>query len=230
MIIEELKWDSKFFGLKIGKIRLDKPLENLSEFRSLCEKNNYNLIYIFSLSRQPLLDKDGILLADEKATYQKDHSTFSTIRSDLIQINNSILNTQLIQLSIQSGAYSRFKKDPMLSGKFEEMYTLWIEGAISKRLADDVLVAIIDENIIGFVSVSKQGDKGKIGLIAVSEEQKGKQIGKMLVQAAEHWYEKNDLKYAEVITQHDNKSACKFYEKNGYELTSIEYIYHYHCS
>ena len=115
MIIEELKWDSKFFGLKIGKIRLDKPLENLSEFRSLCEKNNYNLIYIFSLSRQPLLDKDGILLADEKATYQKDHSTFSTIRSDLIQINNSILNTQLIQLSIQSGAYSRFKSPTFLT-------------------------------------------------------------------------------------------------------------------
>jgi dTDP-4-amino-4,6-dideoxy-D-galactose acyltransferase len=230
MLIEELKWDSNFFGIKIGRLKLDEPLTHLDELRSICEKNNYKLIYIFSQLRQPVLEKQQILLADQKVTYGKDHHGFALITSPIIHSHNSILDKQLIQLAFLSGTYSRFKKDPHLSPKFEEMYTRWIEGAVSRRLADDVFVAMKDENIAGFVTVSKEGNKGKIGLIAIAEELKGKRMGEMLIQSAEHWYRKNDLKYAEVITQYDNKSACRFYEKNGYTVKSVEYIYHYDFS
>jgi ribosomal protein S18 acetylase RimI-like enzyme len=98
---------------------------------------------------------------------------------------------------------------------------------VDRIFADEVF--IIEKNSIpcALITLKKNNDVGRIGIIAVNEKDRGKNMGKQLLKAADKWYYENHVKYAEVITQKENKIACCFYEKNGYTVKSTEYVYHF---
>ena len=54
---------------------------------------------------------------------------------------------------------------------------------------------------------------------------KGKGIGTRLIQEVINVAAKRGLKI-EVVTQADNKTACDFYERRGFEKTDEQYVYH----
>ena len=68
MKIELLKWDSDFFGIRIGKVFLNKD-DNWNE----SELRNWDLVYIFvesaDISHNLILRQSGVPLVDEKITY-----------------------------------------------------------------------------------------------------------------------------------------------------------------
>lgn len=132
----------------------------------------------------------------------------------------------LLELAIRSGSYSRFKRDERLAGKFEEMYRLWITKSVKRMLADEVFVICDADQIAGMVTVKIENAVGRIGLIAVDLAHQGQRIGRKLLAKADQWYAANNLTRAEVVTQLANQAACRFYEKNGYHLHSVVYVYH----
>jgi dTDP-4-amino-4,6-dideoxy-D-galactose acyltransferase len=76
------------------------------------------------------------------------------------------------------------------------------------------------------VTLKQNKDVGKIGIIAVDENYRGRELGKKLLQGADKWYFEKGLTEAEVVTQQTNPSACRFYERNGYSVKQVEYVYH----
>ena len=69
MIVEDLTWDSEFFGFKIGKI--DKFEQyNLSGSNLLQTSNIHKLVYVFSNYR--LEDTPLLSLVDIKLDYKRD--------------------------------------------------------------------------------------------------------------------------------------------------------------
>jgi dTDP-4-amino-4,6-dideoxy-D-galactose acyltransferase len=76
------------------------------------------------------------------------------------------------------------------------------------------------------VTVGEKKHRGDIGIIAVDTEFRGKGIGTALMQSAESWLAKLNYKSMQVVTQGDNKPACKLYENCGYTIESVEYFYH----
>lgn len=216
--VETLQWDSDFFGIKVGRYYNDQ--------RSIDSVNTHehDLVYIYS---KKILD-NNIPLYDKKITFEKEiHPTIDdSTKSDVIPYNGK-LNKDLIQLAIASGQYSRFKLDPKLSNRFEELFTLWIANSVNGKIADFVLVYKKEGKIIGFITLKKSSSHFQIGLIAISSENRGLGIGSQLMKKAEQIAKSEKIYKIRVVTQLDNKIACNFYQKNGYQIINKEYIYHY---
>ncbi len=235
--IEVLDWDTEFFGLKTGRVIVETSnRDKLSSLRNLMKSDNIQVVYIISEfwdeEIHDILIKSGASLVDKKVTYAK--KIIAPVMPEvslfpLVSKKNAPVTDDIISLAYASGVYSRFLLDEGFGkSQYEKLYFEWLDKSISGNLADEVWAAVDNEEVIGFITVKKDINKqsGQIGLIAVSEKYRGKKIGQSLMLRCEQWYYENKLKYAKVVTQGDNKAACKFYEANGYTVDKVEYYYH----
>ena len=130
-------------------------------------------------------------------------------------------------LAYESGKYSRFKLDLNLKSKFQDIYRKWVDNSLNKTFAEKVFYINSEETIGGFVTLQRDGNTAKIGLIAVNPNIQGKGIGTKLLQAAEYYAIKNNMDKMLIPTQKENVSACNFYKKNGYSVKEETIIKHY---
>ncbi len=232
-MIEYLDWDSTFFDIKIGRyITTHLSHYQIESLFKLKKENHYDLIYLFSESMdkraEKLFSELQIVPFDQKVTY----TGIVTDQTKLPQLPDNIrlfkgpLKRDLLDLALLSGHESRFKKDPRLVEKFDELYKSWVEKSLKGEMANAVFVYQDDSQIQGFVTVKKNGMNGQIGLISVHPSVQGKGIGTKLIDAAHWWYYQNQLHTCSVVTQFTNKAACNLYERNGYEASKKEDVFH----
>ena len=82
-------------------------------------------------------------LVDQKITFHIKINPYfiSIIDSHIEQFEHNFPSEQLINLSIQSGLYSRYKIDPdFKNNEFENLYLAWIENSVNKKIADHTFV------------------------------------------------------------------------------------------
>ncbi|MBP6456665.1 MAG: GNAT family N-acetyltransferase, partial [Chitinophagaceae bacterium] len=103
----------------------------------------------------------------------------------------------------------------------------WIDNSISNIFADDLLVYLDQNEIIGFITYKTQNNTATIGLVAVSQNCQGKGIGSQLLKAVEHKLNNNSIKTLLIPTQQINEIACNFYKKQGYRIEETLFIKHY---
>jgi dTDP-4-amino-4,6-dideoxy-D-galactose acyltransferase len=226
--IQLLAWDSDFFGYKVGKLNLSSTdfLKNES-----IENHDYELIYIFSENaiEDKTLLKIGAKLQDIK---------IELVRAiqDNLEINNNqnnlelkpikVFSNNLFDLVLESGVYSRFKQDRrFIKNEFERLYKAWIEKALKDDEAQ-VIGAFVNNELLGFVSLTLKNGIADIGLIAVHEKARGKHIGKRLLEAAYNYACQNLSKTITVVTQETNTPAMQFYLNNGFKIYKRNFIYH----
>lgn len=221
MIKEYLNWDSDFFKINIWKI----TSENILDINGISFDNG--LTYFFSKDQISEFDP---YLKDVKITYRKKIPTNTIhVYDQCIHsiFNKNIISDQLLNLTYQSGEYSRFNKDLNLpQRKFFELYKLWISNSVKGILSDEVLVYEVNEDIVGFITMKNINSVCKIGLIAVDTTKRGMGIGKKLMNAVDLWAFKNNCKEVVVETQEENLVACNFYEKLDFVINKKDYIYH----
>jgi len=131
-------------------------------------------------------------------------------------------------LANQCGKHSRFSRDPLIPcKKFVELYLLWIKRSLNKELADEVLVVHKMGKIAGMVTLGSFNGVGKIWLLAVNEDSRGRKYGQALVKAAIDWFDKQGCHHGLVVTQAENIAACNLYKKCGFKVEKVEYYYHF---
>jgi dTDP-4-amino-4,6-dideoxy-D-galactose acyltransferase len=229
-MIETLEWDSNFFKQKIGKVQIQKFEENQAEeIKQEIKLHGFDLVYLFvneiEAAEIEALEAIGANLVDRKVTYYKKLSKTSENTPQFETFEGQV-TPKLLELALASGHKSRFFMDPRTRPYFPELYRLWIQNSVNKEVADEVLVSKHHDEISGFVTLKKDGNNGSIGLIAVDEKIRGMGIGKALLTAAESWYISNHCEEATVVTQKDNEQACVFYEKAGYSINNIQFVFH----
>lgn len=214
-LVKRLDWDSRFFEREIGLYNVLNQKDNFN-----CPPE-FDLVYLFSDKE---LFYNGLpKCIDKKIIFIKETVT-EIVNESNVELYDGALNQELIELSIQSGVYSRFRLDKKLSSYFELLYTLWIKNSIESDFADYILVYKLENKIIGFLTLKEKEDYFQIGLISVSEKHRGKGIGTALLKKVDMIVGVN--KEVRVVTQLDNQSACNLYSKNGYSQSSLTYIYH----
>jgi dTDP-4-amino-4,6-dideoxy-D-galactose acyltransferase len=228
MIVEDLTWDSEFFGFKIGKI--DKLEQyNLSGSNLLQTSNIHELVYVFSNYR--LEDTPLMSLVDIKLDYKRVincNELFNNENKEIVFYNTeySFLINDIYELAFISGQYSRFKTDENFKNdSFKKLYKKWIDSSI-KSDNIELILYVHDENVLGFVSVENLGNNIRIGLIAVDSRHQGKQIGSKLMMSVFNYAKNKKIFKVFVATQKENKNACNFYLKNKFQLHSEKFIYH----
>lgn len=224
-MINRCDWDSNFFGLLIGEFRN-------GECDGVAEKK-FDLIYRRS-------DFDNLMFLEG---YEKSLSEVKIVYSKKLLQQNKVnkkifiksvygcdefdLNS-LYLLAFESGKFSRYFLDKNFGlNNFQKLYQEWINNSINKKIADDVLVYIYNDKIIGFITYKVNNKLANIGLIAVDKEHQGKGIGKNLVSFTENKLLDQGVLELQIPTQKINELACNFYQKMGYAQKNIIYIQHF---
>lgn len=226
MEIIQLKWDTDFFGYKVGKLLLND--NNLDE--NLLINNDFKLIYLFSNEplSEALVKKHNLFLSDEKIDLITNVSNLTDNKfenENLVEL--TILDDNLLDLTFQSGHFSRFKIDSNFkNNEFETLYTAWIEQSISHKNADKVIGFSINNKVVGFITFVLKNNMFDIGLIAVNEQHRSLKIGKQLLAYVFNYSLSKKVDFVTVTTQNKNQGALNFYLKNGFLINQTTYIYH----
>lgn len=229
--IQPLYWDSDFFNLRIGTVFIESPYDStilIEQTEHL--RNLYDLIYVFSAEKIASTTEFNKVMAlvDEKTIYEKDVIS-SEICEDVKLYSDFKPNKELYKLALISGTYSRFNLDKNFpENSFEKLYRKWIEESVNGTLANAVFVHAANDMIDGMITVKWDDECANIGLVAVDSDVQGRGIGSMLLQYL-HTYLKHNttVKKISVATQWRNIKARNWYEKNGFKIRSIIYIYHW---
>ncbi len=226
--IQVLDWDTNFFGYKVGKISLiNNEIVDFIDF----QKNDFELIYLFSEFNidENLLKKTQAKLQDIKIELTKDLD----LKNNYLEQNGNVqlkeitkFSEELYHLVLESGAHSRFKLDKhFVNNEFDLLYKAWIQNSLNDTNAK-VIGAYINNELLGFVSLSLKSGIADIGLIAVHEKARGNHIGKKLLESAYMYSIQNQSNYITVVTQEFNKQAMLFYLNNGFIINKKTFIYH----
>jgi len=89
------------------------------------------------------------------------------------------------------------------------------------------LIARIDDEMAGVITLGQKNERGDIGLAAVKTKFRGKGIGKYLISASLKIFYEKGFPGIQVVTQKDNFHACKLYEHFGFYQESVYNVYHF---
>ena len=222
MILEEMKWDSDFFGYPVAKLNTDQ--ESFDEERLAKQSSSYRLVYVTSPT--PITDH-RLVCGDTKVVFSKkpmDHGPTSNVVE--------VLDAQMAEakeIGRQSGAWSRFALDKRFNTEaFGRLYDTWVERSVRKEIAFKTLTILQDSTMAGLITLAEDNPStSSIGLFAVADGFRGKGIGKQLLKAADTISFKRGYTQLNVATQGKNQVAREVYQRFGFEITSETYIYNY---
>lgn len=229
-MIELVNWDTDNFGIKVGNLTLP-ALPSVFAFKQELQRaklEGYDLLYLKGVDLPDTYMLENIFLVDNKVDYIK---TIDMNQNKIAKDNNiiSLLNHEasedIVNLSCQSGIYSRYKTDDnMPNNIFETLYGLWIKRSLNGDIATDVIGYIDNQKTLGILTYQKDGSDATIGILAVDSCARGKGIGTRLMNAFLASLEPGTKVH--VATQQRNECACHFYEKYGFRIEKISKIYH----
>ncbi len=239
-----LPWDSAHFGFRVA--RLTPPIldehELIGALRA-AQRDQVHLIYWDSATSspapQPILEEFGGLLVNGRVTYAANlaecpppaglaAATEFTVR----EFAQGEATPDLLELAVEAGASSRFCVDRQIErGKFEDLYRIWMQRSTRGELADAVLIAVRPAPgcplTAGMITLKCTPAGGQIGLLATRAASRGRGVGRQLLAAAHDWFQQRGVMRSVVVTQRENGSACRLYERNGYTLACAESSHHF---
>lgn len=231
-LFRHLNYDSQLFGYKVASISPEIKTEDISKVISDLKKENYKVAYWSTDNPQSIpsnTDTQNFAYAGAKVTYVKQLTGLTQLPDPLVtEYAHPMASEKLTFLALQSGIHSRFHTDPMFSNhEFEKLYIEWIEKSVNHQIADFVFVFNDEKSEpMGMVTLAIKDDESTIGLIAVDETVRGKRIGMNLLLKVEQISLEKHCSKVFVATQKENLEACRFYEKNGFVIFDIKYVYH----
>lgn len=225
--IERLEWDSVFFGYEVGKIQINsQDIINFDVFFEQAKK--YKLIYVYS---DVTLTDSRFKLVDRKVIFYQKIKKEKPERNPIMETFNKEVHdyNQIKQLALESGVYSRFFLDQNFNcNEYVRLYSRWIKNAVNKVNTFDVIVAIKNNDIIGFTTLNKKSDVlSDIGLVAVSKEFRGLGIGKKIINESIWRAKQSGFNEIQVVTQLENIAAMRLYTSTNFKIEKTTNIYHF---
>lgn len=234
---ENLIWDSNFFNLRIGRLIIEENCAFNSKEFSDYALNNYDLVYVVSMSK-PLPQKkvietnlnfmDTIILMSKNLQEVNLIKTKYNLRTDL----NKDEIENCYGIAEQISRVSRFNKEPLIGPtKTKLLYKKWVDNALNKTHSDGIFI-FKTGHVISGMNIIKTDNIGKIGacsIIGVEKSIKGNGIGRNLwEQAFSYWTSLGDIRKCIVPFSLHNIKSFNFHLRLGFNMIEeIRYIYHY---
>ena len=228
-MIVPARWDTDNFHIKVGNLIAEDGLNKSLLLREMAHarEEHYDLLYLKGVNLPCDCLSENVVLADEKVVYVQVNSSREKPVDDehVVSALNGSLTDELLQLSYESGKYSRYRLDGNLpKSVFDTLYRLWIVRSLNGEIATDVLVYREGGHVLGVLTYKINENEAEIGIVAVSPEAAGKGIGSKLMQSFLSRMA-SGVKIS-VATQKRNRVACHYYEKNGFHVESVTNVYH----
>lgn len=228
--VVKLAWDSSFFGFDVGRIVLDGEVgpERIAE---VITTSGCRCVYVFlpldfadasgkwDCARRALTDMGGRCY-DIRTIYKKEIHADASPRSP---IPVSDLTPRLQSLALESGGMSRFFKDEGFRPFFKKMYKTWLRKDFT---TGKVFAYRGPDDFDGLATVTIDGGTGRIGLVAVDGQSRGKGVAINLLRDIDSWLLANGVGNVEVATQGGNVAARRLYEKSGFRIATQMEVWH----
>ena len=232
--LQPLTWDSAFLGFVVARAVM--PPSGAAEVAAVVAQARAQGVRLLYLLLDPADEAAaaaaraaGAHLADRKVTFSRAVSPVPGRPVDAEHVMSATaFSSELEVLAWQSGEYSRFRRDPGFApGVFERLYSHWLRASLNGELARAVLAWAGPEGTLsGLLTLQAHGAQASIGLLAVQASQRGRGQGWALVatalRAAQDW----GCERLRVVTQLDNRPACRFYTSMGFATEHQENVYH----
>lgn len=185
-MIVPARWDTDNFYIKVGNLIAEGGLNKSFLLREMAHarEEHYDLLYLKGVNLPCDCLSENVILADEKVVYVQVNSGRETPVDDerVASALNSPLTEELLQLSYESGKYSRYRLDENFpKSVFDTLYRLWIVRSLNGEIATDVLVYSEGGHVLGVLTYKINENEAEIGIVAVSPEAAGKGIGSKLM-------------------------------------------------
>jgi dTDP-4-amino-4,6-dideoxy-D-galactose acyltransferase len=238
--IVPLRWDSDFFEIPIGRIRLSR-LDDRQVISLLAEAQSQGLRCLY-FEADPddavtvaAVERHNFHLVDVRVVLEHpfDHHPAPIPRYPLppeliISPPRQSELPRLQDISAQIGLTSRFHFDKhFAAGEGERLYRLWIENAC-QHFADIVLIARWSQTgeAVGLITCTRQENIAHIQLAGVHLDHRQRGVGTGLVQAALDWAKDQEAHCMQVVTQARNVPAQRLYQQLGFFTRSMTLYYH----
>jgi dTDP-4-amino-4,6-dideoxy-D-galactose acyltransferase len=228
---EYLPWDSEFFSVRIARLRQNRlaPVD-VPGVLDWCYRHSVDCLY-FLADEDPVTtevaEQNGFRLTDVRVTLETSIQPASAGEVDArVRPAKAGDLPALCDIAAISHTDSRFYHDGHFAPtRCAEFYRTWIENSCA-GWADQVYVAEHDGTAAGYITCSLNGAQSKIGLIAVAERARGTGFGRALVARVFDWTSAKGVGSVTVVTQERNRDALKFYQANGFRISSKQRWYH----
>ena len=231
-----LDWDSKFFDHRIARVLGDKLWgEQALKIEEWSSGHHVDCLYFLARADDAetirIAESSGFAMVDIRVTFQINPLISGAKRSEAPIIGEFEDRDLPALQSLARTLYTdtRFFNDPHFSRqKAQHLYSTWITLECQGR-AQQVLVArSLTREPVGYISCHLKPDsgQGQIGLVGVSPETSGKGIGRALVLAALDWFAVQGANEVKVVTQANNLSAQRLYQRCGFLTTEVQIWYH----
>lgn len=236
---QPLTWDSEFFGRSIARVKGHRLSEDrVREILKWCRTHQVECLYFLADTNHGettrLALAYGFNLVDVRISLgckvergleiaREDHSQTAIVRSwqpEDVSILQAIARISYLD--------SRFFFDPFFpKSSCEGLYETWIQRSCH-GCADEVLVAAIEGQPVGYVSCHVLDDRvsGRIGLLGVAEQARGRGVGRLLVGCSISWFHREGVEVVRVVTQGRNVVAQRLYQTSGFSTHSVRLWYH----
>lgn len=223
MKIERIDWDSDFFNFEIGKIFNESTVNS--------SVDGYQLLISNEESQEVILGFTN--------SFSEVKIIFNKVLKQNLQfriLKNLIVDADLIKfdvnevynLAYESGKFSRFFLDKNFGkNKFKQLYRVWVDNSINKKVADKIFFILDRDKIVGFITFKIDLKIATVGLVAVLPSYQGLGIGRELVFSVENYCLKNKITEINIPTQLINEAAVCFYKKIGYSVVKRINIKHF---
>jgi dTDP-4-amino-4,6-dideoxy-D-galactose acyltransferase len=233
-----LDWDSEFFGLRIGRVTTPRlTAAELDRVREWAARHAVDCLFWLGDLGDPeslrTAQAGGFRLTDVRLELSRELDERSAPpgadAADVRPFRADDL-PRLREIARTSHTDSRFYQD----GRFprercDALYERWLEGSCAGGA--EVLVAEHEGRPAGYLTCELAGrDAGRIGLVAVAAQARGKGLGRGLVEAGLRRFAAHGCARVAVATQARNASAVRSYERAGFLLRSARPWYHWWSS
>jgi len=237
LIISYDNFNSRIFGMKFGNINDYTKDITAEEIVNIVMKSEFDFFGIKIDSKDYIaiysFQHAGFYLVDCLVTYEFDSTKTPAPNGDFDiafaeQITQIDIN-KLADIAANVFKIDRFHSDPNLSKtSADEYYRNWVINSFN-GYSDGAILPMIDNKIVGFMTykINNVDDQtSTLVLNAVDSEYMGQGIYHNMMKKGTLDLLKQSKKIR-VGTQVDNIPAQRTWQRLGYKLVEVKYIFHY---
>ena len=228
-----LDWDSEFFGRRIARVvGKEMDSEKMESVQAFARSQNVDCVYFLVDDEDEAsiraAEAGDFRCVDVRVTRER---TLEGISKELpagVKVFRDEDLAALQAIARSSHSATRFYHDAHFSRqRCDSLYERWITNSCGGE-SDRVFVVRRNGEAVAYLTCEVDSSKvGQIGLVAVSESERGRRLGEDLVRSSLAWFAKRDRERVRVISQARNVAAAKLYEKLGFDTTATERWFHF---
>jgi GNAT superfamily N-acetyltransferase len=228
--------DRSRFGMTVARAG-NVTNDNLAEILAFCGDNHVAMLiarcYTTNLDTVQAMEDEGFRLMDTLVYYSFDFGrseipadTGVTVRPIKAGEDGAV---KAVAARSFEGYYGHYHADPRLDKiKADEAYVDWaVRSCVLPEVADEVLVADLDGQIVGFATLRMNNpEEGEGVLFGVDPVAQGRGIYRSFMVGGMNWSKAQGAKRMVVSTQITNIAVQKVWARVGFTLSSAYYTFH----